>query len=106
LHQLRKTYLGRRDALIAAMRRHFGADTRISGQAGGLHLVWHVPARLGHAAIVADQALHHGLDAVACDERALLMGFGAVDEGQFKDGVCRLADMFASLTDQVALAAE
>ncbi len=106
LHQLRKTYLGRRDTLITAMRQHFGTDTRITGQAGGLHLVWHVPQRLGHAVIVAEQARHHCLDAVACGERALLMGFGAVDEGQLKDGVYRLADVFASTADPMALAGE
>jgi GntR family transcriptional regulator/MocR family aminotransferase len=106
LHQLRKTYLGRRDTLIVAMRRRFGAATRITGHAGGLHLVWHVPQRMGHAAVVADLARHHGLDAVACGERVVLIGFGAVDEGQLKDGVYRLADVFASEMDQVAVAGE
>ena len=106
LHQLRKTYLGRRDTLIGAMRRHFGADTKITGRAGGLHLVWHVPQRLGQAAIVADRARQHGLDAIACGDRALLMGFGAADEGQLKDGVFGLANAFAGMTGQVALAGE
>ena len=106
LHQLRKTYRGRRDTLVAALRRHFGTDTKISGQAGGLHLVWHVPQRLGHAATVADRARQHGLDAIACGDRALLMGFGVVDEGQLKDGVYGLANAFAAMTDQVAMAGE
>lgn len=46
LHQLRKVYLSRRDTLIRAQRRHFGADTQIGGESGGLHLVWRFPERL------------------------------------------------------------
>jgi hypothetical protein len=34
------------------------------------------------------------------------MGFGAVDEGQLKNGVYRLANAFASMTDRVAVAGE
>jgi GntR family transcriptional regulator/MocR family aminotransferase len=56
LHQLRKVYLSRRDTLIRALRRHFGADTQIGGESGGLHLVWRFPERPGRASLVAGLA--------------------------------------------------
>jgi GntR family transcriptional regulator/MocR family aminotransferase len=81
LTHLRKTYVGRRDALIAALRGHFGADIRLGGMAGGLHLTWRVPDCVGPASVVADTARACGLDAERCGDRVVLLGFGmAPDE--------------------------
>jgi GntR family transcriptional regulator / MocR family aminotransferase len=108
LHQLRKVYLGRRDSLMRSLRRHFGADVRIGGHTGGLHFVWHIPHRLGHAREVAALARGQGLDAVSFGHAALLMGFGAPDESHMDRGVFRLAEALASprIATKVALAGE
>jgi GntR family transcriptional regulator / MocR family aminotransferase len=91
LHQVRKVYLGRRDALIRSLRRHFGEDGRIDGQTGGLHFVWHLPHRMGRASVVAVLARYQGLNAVSFGGDALLMGFGTPDESRMEAGVLRLA---------------
>jgi GntR family transcriptional regulator/MocR family aminotransferase len=91
LHQVRKIYLGRRDALIRSLRRHFGEDSRIEGQTGGLHFVWHLPHRLGRASVVAELARYQGLNAVAFGSDALLMGFGTPDESHMEAAALRLA---------------
>jgi GntR family transcriptional regulator/MocR family aminotransferase len=105
LHQLRKIYLGRRDTLIRALRRHFGADTQIGGEGGGLHLVWRFPQRFGQASAVAAVARAQGLEAASFEEDALLMGFGTPDEGHIDTGVFRLWEAMAGATPTIALAA-
>lgn len=39
LRKIRRTYLLRRDCLVAASHRHFGEDIRLSGLEGGMHVV-------------------------------------------------------------------
>jgi GntR family transcriptional regulator / MocR family aminotransferase len=106
LHQVRKTYLGRRDALIGALRRQFGSDIRLGGHGGGLHVVWHLPDRLGHASVVANLARNHGLDAVAIGANAVLMGFGTPSDSHIEAGVIRLAEACASMATKLALVGE
>ena len=91
LHQLRKVYLGRRDALIRSLQRHFGSETRVDGETGGLHFVWHLPHHVEGAAAVAALARQFGLDAVSLREDAVLMGFGAPDQSHIEQNVSRLA---------------
>lgn len=92
LHQLRKSYLGRRDTLIGALRHHFGAETSLEGASAGLHLVWRPELRLGLAADLANQARRHGLDAAALGQQAILLGFGVPDEHRIEIAIRRLAD--------------
>ena len=102
LHHLRKVYLARRDELILALRRHFGAETRISGQSAGLHLVWHLPPCLGHASPVAARARRCGFDAVPLGEATVLMGFGVPDVPQIEKLVGRLAAGLMAATERRA----
>ena len=95
LHQLRKIYLGRRDALIRALREHFGADIRIGGQTVGLHFVWHLPHSMEDAGAVAGLARCHGLNVISFGEDALLMGFGVPDESYIDRSVAGLAQALA-----------
>lgn len=93
VHRLRKTYMSRRDALLAALRRHFGpVITRGSG--AGLHLAWQVPPDLGPATELAEAARHAGLEAAATDclgEPSVLLGFGMLSDRRLEAGVAQLA---------------
>lgn len=91
LHRLRKVYMGRRDTLIRSLRWHFGAEIRIGGASGGLHLAWSLAPELGEAGSVADLARLHGLDAARGGHRVVLIGFGISAETQIETGVSRLA---------------
>jgi GntR family transcriptional regulator / MocR family aminotransferase len=84
LHQVRQICLRRRDALVRALRRHFGEQTRIAGLAAGLHLAWTPPPELGAADAVAAAAWRAGLDAGCVDGRVVLLGFGGGCERQLE----------------------
>ena len=99
LHRLTKAYASRRDAMIAALRRRFGSNTRILGQQAGLHLAWHAPPRGGPAGSIAALARRCGLDAAALADGVVLMGFGVPDEHHIEAGVRRLADALAEADD-------
>jgi GntR family transcriptional regulator/MocR family aminotransferase len=92
LHRLTKTYACRRDALVMALRRHFGADTLVWGEHAGLHLAWRLSPARGPAGCLAALARHFGLDAAAVRDDVVLMGFGAIDERHIEAGIHRLAD--------------
>src|SRR5258707_15134996 len=53
-------YRSRRDCILSALREHFG-DVNVSGHNGGMHIMWHLPARLPHATVVEATALNHGV---------------------------------------------
>jgi GntR family transcriptional regulator/MocR family aminotransferase len=90
LHRLRKIYLGRRDALTRSLRRHFGAETRITGTSAGLHLVWCLAPDLGQAGAVVELARLHGLDAARGGDHTVILGFGIPAETQIETSVSRL----------------
>lgn len=102
LHQVRKVYLGRRDTLIRSLRQRFGADTHISGTAGGLTLVWHFPPRLGDAGQLAELAAHEGLDASPLGRATILLGFGLPEERHIAPAVARLAEVVLSAKPAVS----
>lgn len=91
LHRSRKIYMSRRDALLAALQRHF--HTTATGGAG-LHLAWELPEYLGDARDFAEHARRCGLEAdtaSAANRRVLLLGFGMLSEAQLESGIARLA---------------
>ena len=91
LHRSRKIYMSRRDALLAALQRHFG--TSATGSAG-LHLAWELPEDLGDANDVAEHARRCGLEADTAgpaNRRVLLLGFGMLSEARLQSGIARLA---------------
>ena len=55
LSRVRPQYRARRDALLAALHRYFGL-VEVSGEAGGLHVFWQLPAGAPDAATVEAQA--------------------------------------------------
>jgi GntR family transcriptional regulator/MocR family aminotransferase len=99
LHRLTRTYAGRRDVLIAALRRQFGQNTRVLGEQAGLHLAWYPPADGGSPDAIATLARHSGLDAAALADGVVLIGFGVPDENHIETGVRRLAAAMTEADD-------
>jgi GntR family transcriptional regulator/MocR family aminotransferase len=96
LQQVRRIYLHRRDALIRTLQRHFVEQTRIAGQAAGLHLAWTPPTAAGAPDMVAATARRVGLEADSVDHRVVLLGFGAASERQLEACVEALASAVAA----------
>jgi GntR family transcriptional regulator/MocR family aminotransferase len=101
LHRLTKAYAGRRDTMLAALRRHFGAAAQVWGEQAGLHLAWFPPPDLGSAGYLARLARRHGLDAAAVRDDVVLLGFGAIDEPHIEAGICRLADALPGANEEL-----
>jgi GntR family transcriptional regulator/MocR family aminotransferase len=93
---------GRRRALIAALREHFGGRVEIAGENTGVHLVvWlnDVPPRELGALIARAARAGVGIYSVAPFYAApprragLLFGYAALTEGEIRAGVRRLAEL-------------
>jgi len=104
LRRVRKTYMERRDALIDALRSHFG-EVRLVGTEGGTQLSWILPDHLGTATDVAAAARRRGVRVMALTaengaaddswpfcNRVLVFGYGGVGGRQIRAGVGRLAE--------------
>ena len=103
LRNIRRTYLTRRDCLIRALHENFGS-VKLSGQDGGMHIVWHLSKDLPTAAEVQTIALRAGVGvysleaAAACNlggfehsDRVLVLGYSSVTEAEIREGVARMA---------------
>jgi DNA-binding transcriptional MocR family regulator len=106
LHRLSKVYASRRDALLAALRRHLGGTVRVWGQHAGLHLAWFPPPEIGSARSVATLARRHGLNATALRDDAILLGFGMPDEHHIEPAVRLLAEALTGGRDAGPSAAD
>jgi GntR family transcriptional regulator / MocR family aminotransferase len=115
VHRLAKAYASRRDALVAALFRHFGDATSTWGLGAGLRLTWFPPPEAGSPAVLADLARRCGLEvavaAVGANRdkptlAALLLGFGALAEQQIEARVGRFAELVASGQSSIALSAD
>jgi GntR family transcriptional regulator/MocR family aminotransferase len=105
LARLRAIYRESRDMLLAALTRHFG-EVDVSGAAGGLHLLWHLPpgvpeagtlealARRARVGIYPLGAAGVSVSAAgaALLRRAVVLGYGALTPRQIADGIARLSD--------------
>ncbi len=104
LARLRAIYRENRNMLLAALTRHFG-DVEISGEASGLHVLWHLPPGVPEAATLELLARRarigiHSLAAAgvldrtgtALSRRGVLLGYGALTPRQIADGIARLSD--------------
>lgn len=104
LRRIRKHYLSRRNALIAALNLHFG-ESEVIGIEAGMHLAWRVPkglpkaseiealgleAGVGVYTLSSGAAIHFG-DAAEV-ERYLVMGFSSLSESEIANGIRKLAD--------------
>ncbi len=100
LRRLRKFYLERRDALIAALRSAFGA-VQLLGTESGTQLTWVLPDQIGSAAAACAAARDHGVAiegitdpaAISCPfyDRALILSYAALTPEQLQHGVLLLA---------------
>jgi GntR family transcriptional regulator/MocR family aminotransferase len=110
LQRIRKIYRARRDALLAALGQCFGA-VDVTGELGGMHVMWHLPSDLPPAIEVERIARRHGvgvysvrsgaahlIGAVPCAERGLIIGYTALSERVIAKGVARVAEALGTRT--------
>jgi GntR family transcriptional regulator/MocR family aminotransferase len=102
LRRMRPIYRRRRDALIAALRRHL-PDLEPVGASAGLHvLVWLPEATDEQAIAAAAETAGIGLETYATagldgtNRVGIIFGYGVVDERTIDDGMRRLAGVLAS----------
>ncbi|MBI1205123.1 MAG: aminotransferase class I/II-fold pyridoxal phosphate-dependent enzyme [Rhodopseudomonas sp.] len=104
LLRIRATYRQNRDRLLVALRRNFG-DVIVTGEHGGLHLVWHLPPGVPNAAVVEAIARRAriGVYSLASGgayaakpsnlvQRGLMLGYAALNAKQIEQGIARLSD--------------
>ncbi|CAB1276350.1 MocR-like pyridoxine biosynthesis transcription factor PdxR [Candidatus Nitrosacidococcus tergens] len=102
LRQIRRTYLRRRDCLIAALKSHFG-KVSLSGLDGGMHIVWHLPSYLPTAAEMQEIAQQVGVGIYTLEKggahdfgyqeyskHTLVLGYSSLDEVQIQEGINRI----------------
>ena len=99
IRRMRSVYGARHDALIFAIRHHFGDQLPVIGGDAGLHLVLGLPPhvddravvdQIGHVRIMARPlSLYHMQQPAAA--RGLLLGYGAVSEEDIPAQFARLA---------------
>jgi GntR family transcriptional regulator / MocR family aminotransferase len=103
LRRIRQLYRERRDALLAALQKHFGACA-IYGEQAGMHLVWKLPEGFPPAAEVEAKGLEAGVGVCSLatgsalrfgdddgGDRLLMLGFVALSEKEIEEGISRLA---------------
>lgn len=109
LRRLRQAYRRSRDALVGALRHHFGADVGIHGQDAGMHLMWTLPEALGGAPQLAAAAAKLGVgiypfSAVGAMEfggrgltaRNLVLGYSSLAPSEIETGIARVAATVAA----------
>jgi GntR family transcriptional regulator / MocR family aminotransferase len=107
----RAYYKDSRDNLLAALRRNFG-DVSVTGENGGLHLVWYLPAGVPNAAVVENLARRARIGvysfasggtyvarASALTQRGLILGYAALTRKQIEQGIARLSDAIDDAID-------
>lgn len=108
-----------RDALLAALRRHFG-KVEVSGEGVGLHLLWQLPAGVPGASRLEELALRrkvgvYSLTSAGAAERepgslgrrSLLLGYAHIPLKQIEPGIARLSDALDdALDDHLVLLSE
>jgi GntR family transcriptional regulator / MocR family aminotransferase len=111
LSRARAHYKDSRDHLLAALRRNFG-DVSVTGESGGLHLVWYLPAGVPNAAAVENLARRARIGvyafasggayvarASALTQRGLILGYAALTRKQIEQGIARLSDAIDDAVD-------
>jgi len=107
----RAQYKENRDCLLAALRRNFG-DVGVSGESGGLHLIWYLPPGVPNAATVERLALQARIGvysfpsagayvarASTLTQRGLTLGYAALSRKQIEQGIARLSDAIDDALD-------
>jgi GntR family transcriptional regulator/MocR family aminotransferase len=103
LRKIRKTYMARRDCLVASLQKHIGS-VQVNPVHCGTHLVWELPADFPSAHKLQMMMLERQIGVYTlrdqnigdadylenCD-RYLLLGFAALPEPAIEEGISRLA---------------
>lgn len=103
LRRVRKTYLDRRDCLIAELQRHFGSVTLV-GTDAGTQLTWLLPSEFPTAPTIQDLARRRDIGVYTVEnpavtgrpasryvDKALVLGYSSLEERQIREGVAALA---------------
>ena len=103
LRGIRRLYLARRNALLAALTKYFG-ESEVIGDKAGMHLVWRVPRHLPPAAEIEARGLAAGVGVYtigsggavnfgtsAESDRLLVLGFSSLSEREIAIGISQLA---------------
>jgi GntR family transcriptional regulator / MocR family aminotransferase len=111
LQRCRVHYRENRDYLLLALRRNFG-DAGVSGESGGLHLVWYLPPGVPNAATVEALAQRARIGvypftsggayvarASTWTQRGLILGYAALSRKQIEQGISRLSDAIDDAID-------
>ena len=111
LMRIRARYKESRDALLGALQRQFG-QVEVSGQSGGLHLLWRLPAGVPDAAIVevlarrarvgvyplASGGVHESRSS-ELTRRGIILGYASLTPNQIEQGIARLSDAIDDAID-------
>ena len=110
VRRIRKLYYSRRNALLAALKKHFG-HAEIVGDEAGMHLAWRIPSHLPPASKIEKLAIEAGIgvytlasgaavnfDASTESDRYLVLGFSSLTEREISTGIARLADALSDHT--------
>jgi GntR family transcriptional regulator/MocR family aminotransferase len=112
--RVRAHYRENRDVLIAALKRNFG-EVNVSGEDGGLHLLWRLPPGVPDADVVEALAAKRriGVYSLASagamslvptllDRRTLVIGFGGVTPKQIDQAIDLLSEIIDDAIDDPA----
>jgi GntR family transcriptional regulator / MocR family aminotransferase len=111
LIRIRARYKESRDALLTSLQRHFG-PVEVSGQSGGLHVLWQLPAGVPDAAIAEGLARNarvgvYPLASAGAYEaepsewtrRGIVLGYASLTPHQIEQGIARLSDAIDEALD-------
>jgi GntR family transcriptional regulator / MocR family aminotransferase len=103
LRHIRRLYLNRRNALLAALQKNFG-ESEVLGEKAGMHLVWRLPKHLPAAPEIEAAALKAGVGVYTLgsggavhfgtsseSDRLLVLGFSSLTEREIAIGISKLA---------------
>lgn len=104
LRRMRKLYLGRRNALVGAIRAHLGDRLFVQGAEAGLHLAAFLPPGVDDREVLRRAAARGitGTPLSSCyagrrPRSGLILGFGGSEERRLRDAVTTLAGVIRAL---------
>lgn len=114
LRHIRRLYLSRRNALLAALQKHFG-ESQVIGESAGMHLVWRLPSHLPSAQEIETIALAVGvgvytlgsggamyIGSSSSNDRLLVLGYSSLTEREIAIGIAQLANALVKIKSRMA----
>ena len=100
IRRMRQLYDSRRQALVAALKRHFGNRVTIIGENAGIHVMVKIKTVLSDEVVIAKAAIV-GVGLVSAREYYLklpsqgefIFGYAQLDEIQIEQGIIRLSQV-------------